>query len=78
MAENHQFHNAMALVKRGAGERIEEKDLTGEARWKKVEKILSDPERLKSLGENAQKMDILDANNRIYKVIKEAYGSKGK
>ncbi len=78
VAENHQFHNAMALVKRGAGEIIEEKDLTGEALWKKVEKILSDPERLKSLGENAQKMDILDANNRIYKVIKEAYGSKGK
>ena len=52
--------------------------MTGEALWKKVEKILSDPERLKSLGENAQKMDILDANNRIYKVIKEAYGSKGK
>ncbi len=78
VAENHQFHNAMALVKRGAGEIIEEKDLTGEALWKKVEKILSDPARLKSLGENAQKMDILDANNRIYKVIKEAYGSKGK
>ena len=78
VAENHQFHNAMALVKRGAGEIIEEKDLTGEALWKKVEKILSNPERLKSLGENAQKMDILDANNRIYKVIKEAYGSKGK
>ena len=78
VAENHQFHNAMALVKRGAGEIIEEKDLTGEALWKKVEKTLSDPERLKSLGENAQKMDILDANNRIYKVIKEAYGSKGK
>lgn len=78
VAENHQFHNAMALVKRGAGEIIEEKDLSGEALWKKVEKILSDPERLKSLGENAQKMDILDANNRIYKVIKEAYGSKGK
>lgn len=77
VAENHQFHNAMALVRRGAGEIIEEKDLTGEVLWRKVEKILSDPERLRSLGENAEKMEILDANQRIYKVIGEACRSKG-
>jgi len=77
VAENHQFHNAMALVRREAGEIIEEKDLTGEALWRKVEKILSDPDRLRSLGENAAKMEILDANQRIYKVIKEACQSKG-
>ena len=72
VAENHQFHNAMALVRRGAAEIIEEKDLTGEALWKKVSKILSDPARLASLGENAGKMEVLDANERIYRVIKAA------
>lgn len=72
VAENHQFHNAMALVNRGAAEIIEEKDLTGESLWRKVEKILSDPDRLRSLGENAGKMEILDANDRIYRVIKAA------
>ncbi len=72
VAENHQFHNAMALVKRGAGEMIEEKDLTGEALWKKTEKLLCDPERLEKLGKNARKMEILDANRRIYQVIKDA------
>lgn len=72
VAENHQFHNAMALVRRGAAEILEEKDLTGEALWKKVEKILSDPERLASLGEHAGKMEILDASERIYRVIKAA------
>lgn len=77
VAENHQFHNAMALVRRGAAEIIEEKDLTGEALWRKVEKILSDPERLASLGENAGKMEIIDANERIYRVIRQA-ASKGK
>lgn len=76
VAENHQFHNAMALVSRGAGEIIEEKDLSGEALWRKAEKLLSDPERLRKLGENAQKLDILDANERIYTVIKEAYRSR--
>ncbi len=30
VAENHQFHNAMALVNRDAAVMIEEKDLTGE------------------------------------------------
>ena len=70
VAENHQFHNAMALVNRGAAEIIEEKDLTGELLWEKVQGILSDPERLRSLGENAGKMETLDANERIYRVIK--------
>ena len=72
VAENHQFHNAMALVNRGAAEIIEEKDLTGELLWEKVQGILSDPERLRSLGENAGKMETLDANERIYRVIKAA------
>ena len=72
VAENHQFHNAMALVNRGAAEIIEEKDLTGELLWEKVQGILSDPERLQSLGENAGKMETLDANERIYRVIKAA------
>ncbi len=72
VAENHQFHNAMALVRRGAAEIIEEKDLTGQALWKKVEKILGDPARLQSLGENAGKMEIIDASERIYREIKKA------
>ena len=35
-------------------------------------KIVSDPQRLRSLGENAGKMEILDANERIYRVIRAA------
>ena len=37
-----------------------------------MEAILSDPQRLQSLGENAGKMETLDANERIYRVIKAA------
>lgn len=76
VAENHQFHNAMALVSRGAAEIIEEKDLTGEKLWAKVKKILSDPDRLNSLGENAGKLEILDASERIYRTIKAACAQK--
>lgn len=31
VAENHQYHNAMALVSRNAAEILEEKDLTGDS-----------------------------------------------
>lgn len=72
VAENHQYHNAMALVSRGAAELIEEKSLTGETLWNKVNEILSTPEKLASLSENAGKMEVLDANERIYRVIKAA------
>lgn len=74
VAENHQFHNAMALVRRGAAEIIEEKDLTGLALWELVDGILSDPARLESLGENAGTMGIHDAGERIHQVILEAAG----
>lgn len=69
VAENHQFHNAMALVSRGAAELIEEKNLTGAALWNKVTQLLENPALLHSLGENAGKLDVLDANERIYQVI---------
>ena len=72
VAENHQYHNAMALVNRGAAEIIEEKDLTGELLWEKVRDLVHDPERLNTLGENAGKLEILDASERIYNVIKSA------
>ena len=71
VAENHQYHNAMALVERGAAEIIEEKDLTGQALCKKVEELFAHPEKLRLLGENAKKMAIADANARIYKIIHE-------
>lgn len=74
VAENHQYHNAMALVRRGAAEILEEKDLSGQALWEKVEEVLSHPERLQALGKNAAEMEILDANQRIYRTICSAAG----
>ena len=73
VAENHQFHNAMALVEKQAGELIEEKDLTGELLAEKIDMIVSDQKRLAEYSENAHKMAIIDANERIYKIIEETY-----
>ena len=71
VAENHQFHNAMALVNRNAAVLIEEKDLTGEKLWETVKSILSEPGRAEEIGRNAKGMAVLDANDRIYKIICE-------
>lgn len=71
VAENHQYHNAMALVNKKAGEIIEESELTGELLMEKADKILCDKKTLEEYSANAKKMAILDANERIYKIIIE-------
>jgi UDP-N-acetylglucosamine--N-acetylmuramyl-(pentapeptide) pyrophosphoryl-undecaprenol N-acetylglucosamine transferase len=68
-AENHQYHNAMALVKNDAAILIEEKDFTGERLIKEIDALLADRERLETLGENAKKMAIYDATERIVDCI---------
>ena len=68
-AENHQYHNAMALVKNDAAILIEEKDFTGERLIKEIDALLADRERLETLGKNAKKMAIYDATERIVDCI---------
>lgn len=71
VAENHQFHNAMAMVSRGAAEIIEEKNLTGESLCRKVQELFSQPGKIEALAENAKKMAIPDSCERIYRLMKE-------
>jgi UDP-N-acetylglucosamine--N-acetylmuramyl-(pentapeptide) pyrophosphoryl-undecaprenol N-acetylglucosamine transferase len=74
VAENHQYHNAMALVNKGAAEIIEESELSGELLMQKADKMLKTPENLQKFSENSRKMAITDANERIYSVIKKILG----
>lgn len=69
VTENHQYHNAMALVKCGAAAIIEEKDLTGEALKQKITELLSDSEKLKAIGDNAKKIAHLNAKEEITDII---------
>ena len=69
VAENHQYHNAMALVNNNAAVIIEEKDLTGERLTAEVNALLADPVRLRTLGENAKKMAIPDTVERITDIL---------
>ena len=70
-AENHQYYNAMELVKNDAAILIEEKDFTGERLIKEIDALLSDRKRLEELGANAKKMAIYDATERIVSCICE-------
>ncbi len=69
VAENHQYHNAMTLVNRGAAVVLEEKDLTGDMLWQKVNELLANPAQLAAMGEAAKDGAYLDANERIYKAL---------
>ena len=69
VAENHQYHNAMALVNRNAARIIEEKDLTNDRLKSMIDELLSSPETLFEIEQNAKAMAILDARERIAEII---------
>ncbi len=71
VTENHQFHNAMALVDNGAAEILEEKDLTPESLTERVNVLLSDRSKLEKIGKCAKDMAVLDATERIYDTLCE-------
>lgn len=71
VAENHQYHNAMVLVNNKAANIIEESYLSGEKLIKVVDEMLMDKEKLSEYRRNALRLAVIDANDRIYKVIKE-------
>ena len=69
VAANHQYHNAMVLAKRGAAVVIEEKNLSGEELCRQLEEFFQHREKLESFSKNAASMAIVDANERIAKVV---------
>ncbi len=69
VAENHQYHNAMALVNRNAARIIEEKDLTSESLNAMINELLSSKELISEIEKNARAMAVLDSRERIAEVI---------
>lgn len=77
VAENHQYHNAMALVNNDAARILEEKDLTAESLTALADELLQDPEALKTIGANARKMAVLDSAKVICDIIVDLVKSGG-
>ena len=76
VTENHQYHNAMTLVRRGAATLIEDDQLTGETLVERVSELLTDPETLRSMGRRASETAILDSSERIVGVIEDILAQK--
>lgn len=68
-AENHQYHNAKALADNGAAIVIEEKNLTSAVLMQHIDTLLESPGKLDSMGRSAKGMAVLDAQQRIVKVL---------
>ena len=69
VSENHQFHNAMALVNKGAALVVEEKDLTKEKMAELFESLIFDDEKRLSVEANAKAMAVMDAKEKIADII---------
>ncbi len=69
VAENHQFHNAMALAENGGAILIEEKNLDGEILVKTIVELKKNPQKLASLSQNASKNAKPNALGEICKII---------
>lgn len=77
VAENHQYHNAMALVNANAASIIEEKNLTADNLHKEIKKVLDKSSKLyEKYSENLKKTAITDSTEKIYKIINEILESK--
>lgn len=69
VAENHQYHNAMALVEKDAARLIEEKNLTKEAMAELFASLTSDKEALERIGQNARNMALVNAKEHIAEIV---------
>lgn len=69
--ENHQEYNAKVLEKVGAAKIILDKNLTKENLNQSINDIIMDKEKIRQMGEKAEKVAIKNVEERIYKVIQE-------
>ena len=63
----------MVLKNAGAGELIEEKDLSGKSLCSKVDELIKDKEALLKMGRKAAEISKTDANNLIYDEVMKLY-----
>ena len=70
VAENHQEKNARALEAAGGAAVLLESETTGESLYNKAMELLSDPDKLRRMGESMRRLAKPDAIERIYDTIK--------
>ena len=70
VTNNHQYKNAMDLVKQDAALILEEKDLTKENLISMIDDTLNNKELYNKIKTNLKELGINDSAERIYEVLK--------
>ena len=71
-AENHQEHNAQAMVQAGAARMILDRELQGERLWQVVEELISAPAGLNNMGIASRTLAQPQALNKIVELCQAA------
>ena len=71
VTNNHQYKNAMDLVKKGAALILKEEDLNKNDFIRTIDNILTDEERYNTIKNNLKTMGITDSSSRIYEILKD-------
>ena len=71
VAENHQYHNAMALAEKNAAYVVEQKNFTADGLSEIIDRLIEDKSEFESVGRNARNMAKTDAKKRICDIIAE-------
>ncbi len=68
-SENHQYHNAMALVNHGAAIVCEQKELTAEKTAEVINELIKNPDKFRKMGQCARDMAKFDAKAKIADIV---------
>ena len=71
VTNNHQYKNAMDLVKKDAALIIEEKELNKNNLIRTIDEVLENGEKYNKIKNNLSKLGIKDSSTRIYNILKE-------
>jgi len=70
VANNHQYINALDLIKNDAAFMIEEKDLNDNKLISKIDEVINNPIKLKTMKNNLKNLKIKDSSLMIYNALK--------
>lgn len=71
VANNHQYYNALGIKNNGAGELLEEKELTVDQLVNKINEVLNDEKKYKTMKDNLKKISMDNSSDVIYKKLKD-------
>ncbi|MFV0250049.1 MAG: undecaprenyldiphospho-muramoylpentapeptide beta-N-acetylglucosaminyltransferase [Bacilli bacterium] len=71
VTNNHQYKNALDLVKKESAILIEEKDLIGDILVTTIDNLINDEKRICKMKKNLKELEVKDSALKIYEILKE-------